>query len=255
MYVKELFTFKYVGIIVLNSTFIVFSDLLIAFLFKMLKNKLINKILIIVVFTIAYGSVNSQNIDIDILKNINQNRIINSAPAFRFVTNSAIPVSVAAPLIIPATGYLTKDSLTLQNGLLAAGSFLVSTAISTAMKYSFNRPRPFETYPDEITKLSSGGSPSFPSGHTSAAFSTATSISLAYPKWYIITPAFIWAGAVGFSRMDLGVHYPSDVFMGALVGAGSAFLTDYVNKKLINNCRKNRLHKKKEIYKTAFVSN
>lgn len=210
--------------------------------------------LIVAVFTFAYCSVSSQNIDIDILKNINQNRIINSDPAFKFITNSAIPISVATPIIITATGYLSKDSLTLQKGLLVAGSFLISTAISTAMKYTFNRPRPFETYPDEITKLSSGGSPSFPSGHTSTAFSTATSLSLAYPKWYIITPAFIWAGAVGYSRMDLGVHYPSDVLMGAIVGAGSAVLTDYVNKKLLNNYRKNKLQKKKKLNNALFVS-
>lgn len=179
---------------------------------------------------------------------------MNSDPAFRFITNSAIPISVATPIIITATGYLSKDSLTLQKGLLVAGSFLISTAISTAMKYTFNRPRPFETYPDEITKLSSGGSPSFPSGHTSAAFSTATSLSLAYPKWYVITPAFIWAGAVGYSRMDLGVHYPSDVLMGAIVGAGSAVLTDYVNKKLLNNYRKNKLQKNKKLNNALFVS-
>lgn len=209
--------------------------------------------LIIAVFTFAYYSVNSQNIDIDILKNINQNRIMNSDPAFRFITNSAIPISVATPFIITTTGYLSKDSMTLRKGLFVAESFLVSIVISTAMKYTFNRPRPFETYPDEITKLSSGGSPSFPSGHTSAAFSTATSLSLAYPKWYVITPAFIWAGAVGYSRMDLGVHYPSDVLMGALVGAGSAVLTDYVNKKLLNNYRKNKLQKKK-LNNALFVS-
>lgn len=225
-----------------------------AFPFKMLKHTLINKMLIVAIFTFAYYSVNPQNIDIDILKNINQNRIMNSDPAFRFITNSAIPISVATPIIITATGYLSKDSLTLQKGLLVAGSFLISTAISTAMKYTFNRPRPFETYPDEITKLSSGGSPSFPSGHTSAAFSTATSLSLAYPKWYIITPAFIWAGAVGYSRMDLGVHYPSDILMGAIVGAGSAVLTDYVNKKLLNNYRKNKLQKNKKLNNALFVS-
>jgi membrane-associated phospholipid phosphatase len=54
-----------------------------------------------------------------------------------------------------------------------------------------------------------------------------------YPKWYIIVPSICWAGAVGYSRMHLGVHYPSDVVAGALVGAGSAWLTHYVNKKLI----------------------
>ena len=65
------------------------------------------------------------------------------------------------------------------------------------------------------------------------AFATATSLSLTYPKWYIIVPAYSWAGAVGYSRMHLGVHYPSDVFIGALVGAGSAWLTHAMNKKLL----------------------
>lgn len=89
------------------------------------------------------------------------------------------------------------------------------------MKYGFNRKRPFVTYPDLITKKSEAGSPSFPSGHTSQAFATATSLSLAYPKWYVIAPSLLWAGAVGYSRMELGVHYPSDVLVGALIGIGS----------------------------------
>lgn len=64
-------------------------------------------------------------------------------------------------------------------------------------------------------------------------FALATSLSLSYPKWYIIVPSYAWAGSVGYSRMDLGVHYPSDVLAGAVIGAGSAWLTYYINKKLI----------------------
>jgi membrane-associated phospholipid phosphatase len=74
------------------------------------------------------------------------------------------------------------------------------------------------------------GSPSFPSGHTSDAFATATSLSIAFPKWYVIAPSFLWACSVGYSRMDLGVHYPSDVMAGAIIGAGSAYLCYKANR-------------------------
>ncbi|HEU4788615.1 MAG TPA: phosphatase PAP2 family protein, partial [Flavobacterium sp.] len=47
---------------------------------------------------------------------------------------------------------------------------------------------------------------------------------------YVIAPSFLWAGAVGYSRMYLGVHYPTDVLAGAIVGSGSAFLCYKLNK-------------------------
>jgi membrane-associated phospholipid phosphatase len=78
-----------------------------------------------------------------------------------------------------------------------------------------------------------------PSGHTSSAFSTATSLSLNFRKWYVVAPAYTYAAAVGYSRMYLGVHYPSDVLVGALLGSGTAYLTWKINKKLQNK-RKNR---------------
>jgi membrane-associated phospholipid phosphatase len=77
-----------------------------------------------------------------------------------------------------------------------------------------------------------------PSGHTSTAFATATSLSMAYPKWYVIIPSYAWASSVGYSRMHLGVHYPSDVFIGAIVGSGSAFLTHKANQWLEKKSRK-----------------
>jgi len=81
---------------------------------------------------------------------------------------------------------------------------------------------------------------SFPSGHTSEAFSTATALSLKYPEWYIIAPAYLWAGSVGYSRMNLGVHYPTDVLAGALLGTGTAFLTLKVNEWLNRQVRKSK---------------
>ena len=165
----------------------------------------------------------SQNLDIRILREINLHRNPHLDGVFRGITNSASPVAICTPVILYSVGLFEKDSTTKRKAIYIGVTVITSATIATIMKYSVKRKRPFETYP-EIQKVTSGGSPSFPSGHTSDAFALATSVSLSYPKWYIIVPSYVWAGAVGYSRMDLGVHYPSDVLMGAIIGAGSAYL-------------------------------
>ncbi len=107
----------------------------------------------------------------------------------------------------------------------------VNAFTTTALKLAFKRDRPFVTYPF-LDKQADAGSYSFPSGHTSSAFAFATSISLAFPKWYVIAPSYVYACAAGYSRMHLGVHFPSDVLAGAIVGAGSAVLSNYLQRKI-----------------------
>jgi membrane-associated phospholipid phosphatase len=59
-----------------------------------------------------------------------------------------------------------------------------------------------------------------------------TSLSVAYPKWYVIAPAYTWAAGVAYSRLALGAHYPSDVLAGAIIGSGSAWLNIKLNQWL-----------------------
>jgi membrane-associated phospholipid phosphatase len=167
--------------------------------------------------------VQSQNADIQILRAINVGRDTRLDPSFGLVTNSAAPVAISVPVILFGASLIKKDTLGLQKSLYMSASILSAAIITNILKYSIDRPRPFETYPD-IEKATDAGSPSFPSGHTSDAFSLATSLSLAYPKWYVIVTGYAWALTVAYSRMHLGVHYPSDVLAGALIGAGSAYL-------------------------------
>lgn len=57
---------------------------------------------------------------------------------------------------------------------------------------------------------------SFPSGHTASSFAAASALYFGRKKLWI--PAAILAGLIGFSRLYLYVHYPTDVFAGALIG-------------------------------------
>jgi membrane-associated phospholipid phosphatase len=188
-------------------------------------------ILILIIFIDA--RLNSQNLDIEILRAINSPEDLPSDDFFRFISNSEPYLILALPAGMAAAGYIKHDNNLLRNGFVGFAALAVSGGITTILKYTINRDRPFVTYPDIIQK-SQTGSPSFPSGHTSGAFATATSLSLAYPKWYVIVPSYAWAGTVGYSRMHLGVHYPSDVLAGAIIGSGCAYLTYKVNQRLLH---------------------
>lgn len=182
-------------------------------------------------------TVHGQNTDINILKNINLNRNKNLDNTFITISNSAAPISIALPIGVLCTGLIKHDSTLKNKGIYIGASIAIAAGITTGLKYAVNRTRPFVTYPF-IEKEMAAGSPSFPSGHTSDAFSTATSVSLAFPKWYVVAPSFLWACSVGYSRMDLGVHYPSDVLAGAIIGAGTSYLCYKANKWLYKRNRK-----------------
>jgi len=141
---------------------------------------------------------------------------------------------VAAPVGMFAVSLINHDQNLKKNSFKLAESLVVTAVIAEATKIAINRDRPFVKYPLDVfpNQIEETGK-SMPSGHTAFAFTTATSIYLTYPKWYVAVPAFTWATAVGYSRLYLGQHYPSDVLMGAIVGGGSACLTNWLNKKFI----------------------
>ncbi len=180
---------------------------------------------------------NAQNTDINILKSINLNRSKNLDNTFKTISNSVAPASFGIPLGVFFVGMIKHDSTIKNKGIYICASAAISAGITIGLKYAVNRPRPYVTYP-VIQNAVNQSDPSFPSGHTSFAFSTAASLSLAFPKWYVAAPSFLWACSVGYSRMDLGVHYPSDVLTGAVIGAGTSYLCFKANKWLDERQRK-----------------
>jgi len=164
---------------------------------------------------------NLHKLDIGILRGIYENRIPVLDSTFIFITNSTAAIAFGIPIILLLIAFKKKISQLQHEALLMLIPVALSAIIANILKYAFDLPRPYEIYPF-ILKLSTGGSPSFPSGHTADAFAFAVAVSLIYPKWYIILPGLIWASLVGYSRISLGVHFPSDVLGGAFIGGTSA---------------------------------
>lgn len=93
--------------------------------------------------------------------------------------------------------------------------------MAIGLKYLVRRTRPYVRYPDVTSRtgdIAQRDPYSFPSGHAALAFAQVTSWVLSHPRWYIAVPGFVWASSVAVSRVWLGVHYPGDIFAGALIG-------------------------------------
>lgn len=207
-------------------------------------NKLFNT-LIFCLFISAFG--NSQNIDIDVLKSINIDRNKSLDPEFRFLSNSVAPTVIGLPILVFGISKIAHNKQLEEKSYFLAASIATTALTATVLKYSFDRNRPFEKYPF-IDKAGDGGTPSFPSGHTSDVFALATSLSLSFPKWYVVVPSYLYAGSVAYSRLHLGVHYPSDVLAGMILGTTSSILT-YRAKKWFDNKYRS---KKSELRVTMF---
>lgn len=154
-------------------------------------------------------------------------------PFLTHVTNSVTPVMFAVPIGSFSFWIFTKEKKYLKNTLMQLEAIAINGILTIAMKETFRRARPFETY-SEFENLVPAGSFSFPSGHTSSAFNTATALTLSCPKWYLAVPSYTWAALAGYSRIHLGVHYPSDVIVGALVGSATAVGAYYLNNWLFS---------------------
>lgn len=188
----------------------------------------------LVCFCLLLFSVNAmaQNVDINLLKKINGLDGGFARGYTKFISATTPYIAIGVPVLMGINALIDKDEQALEDAIYVGTSVIEAAAITFALKYAVDRPRPYERYKGEIDRRDFPDSPSFPSGHTAAAFSLATSLSIKYPKWYVIAPSALWACSVGFSRMNQGVHYPSDVLCGAIIGSGCAVANIYINRGL-----------------------
>lgn len=121
---------------------------------------------------------------------------------------------IALGLLFLLMGF--KHKIWQKRGLLLLFSLAANALVcNLLLKPLVNRTRPYDLLGYDIL-IPPVGDASFPSGHTSASFAAATAIYAMDKRWGVAAYAF--AALMGFSRLYLGVHFPTDVVVGAVIG-------------------------------------
>lgn len=176
------------------------------------------------------------NIDVHMFRSINNSRSPLKTKILNTTDNSMLPVAILVPPSLFIYGRVRGKTYDENTAYLAFTSEVTNFAVTFGIKHFVKRQRPLNALPNVHSK----GSPvldvySFPSGHTSTSFSLATIFALRYPKYpQVYAPMYLWAVMVAYGRPYFGMHYPSDILAGALIGSGSSILIYSLRKELFN---------------------
>lgn len=138
------------------------------------------------------------------------------------------PLYAATGAVI-ATGLIMGDEKTIRAGTRMLAAHLLATALRGIVKQLVDRTRPDAAARDGVYHMGSGDRyerdfNSFPSGHTAGAVAVALAFSREYPRQAPV--AFSLAGGTGAAQVIRCSHFPSDVAVGAVVGAAAAMAVD-----------------------------
>ncbi|MBR5377140.1 MAG: phosphatase PAP2 family protein [Lachnospiraceae bacterium] len=121
---------------------------------------------------------------------------------------------------------------TRRTGIACTAALLINvTIVNLIIKNLVGRIRPYDVISELELLIERQWDSSFPSGHTASSFAVAFAFFLKTPKKYGI-PALVLAALIGFSRLYVGVHYPSDVLCGMIIGMLSAFIAVKVTDRV-----------------------
>lgn len=168
----------------------------------------------------------------NIVKNIHRWDVSTFLRLNRYVSRTSLGESAATLshtadgwgyLFIPLAMCFWSLELGKQFFIVTLTAFIIERCFYLALKKGFKRRRPPQAIPGFKSKIIASDEFSFPSGHTSGAFLMVTMCCLYISP--LLAIAYIWAAAIGCCRVILGVHFPTDTFMGALMGSSVALLT------------------------------
>lgn len=134
-------------------------------------------------------------------------RLISLAKAITF-TGNATP-SLLFWIIIALWG---------KSGVVFSFAALTGLLVYKFYKRIFVRPRPFQAHQNITQHTAPPDEFSFPSGHTCNATLMACAVVNTFPHPFVVALGSFWVILMGWSRVALGMHYPTDVIIGATIG-------------------------------------
>jgi membrane-associated phospholipid phosphatase len=156
-----------------------------------------------------------------------------SASLHRWADNLA-PIGNTYSFVIAgglfAAGYLGQDGEAQAAGADALSSLIVATAVLVPFKYGFGRATPADGEGNSSFKPFSSQD-SFPSGHTTWAFTAAAAITEHYTEPWVQVTAYGLATLVGLARLEQNQHWTSDVLAGAILGTTLGKLVTRLNQR------------------------
>jgi undecaprenyl-diphosphatase len=186
------------------------------------------------------------NLDVKLFRTINNSQCGFLSTVIPITDKSVLFTSTFTPAILFGVSKANNNYYDENSSVLMALSEGLSSGITFGLKNIVKRERPYKV----LSNVNYDGSKflldrySFPSGHSAISFAMATSLTLRYPdKPVLITGVYLYSTIISLGRIYLGVHYPSDVLAGLLIGSGTAAIVHSLRKDIIE--AKNNLFREK----------
>jgi membrane-associated phospholipid phosphatase len=165
------------------------------------------------------------NADVKLFRKINNSRSKFKDSFFNIFDRSMLPMMIILPAFTFTYGRSAEKTFDENTGYLLGVSVVTNLVVTASLKYTIKRKRPRNILNNVYTRNEHSDKYSFPSGHSSSSFAQAGMFLLRYPDYpQVYLPMYGWAIAIAYARPYFGMHYPSDLLAGALIGTGSSLL-------------------------------
>ena len=172
--------------------------------------------------TLALGGLFLADRRLDHAAQSNRSQFTDRVSAATTKLGSSYGVDISAALV--ASGLVFKDDNVLDMGRESIEAGVITQLVNNLfLKRAFGRERPYRSNGKTDFDFGSSNS-SFPSGHATEAFSVASVVAMRSKGWVIPALAYAAATVVAFDRVNDRVHFPSDVFAGAVLGTATGRL-------------------------------